>query len=30
MLENYIDFTYENEDLFFGINASIYETTARL
>ena len=28
MLENYIDFTYEKDDLFFGINASVYETTA--
>ena len=25
-LENSIDFTYEKEDLFFGFNASIYET----
>ena len=28
MLENFIDFTYEKDDLFFGINASVYETTA--
>ena len=25
-LENSIDYTYENEDLFFGFNTSIYET----
>ena len=25
-LENSIDFTYENDDLFFGFNSSIYET----
>ena len=25
-LENSIDFTYENDDLFFGFNSSVYET----
>ena len=25
-LENSLDFTYENDDLFFGFNSSIYET----
>jgi LPS-assembly protein len=25
-LENSVDFTYENDDLFFGFNSSIYET----
>ena len=26
LLENSIDFTHENDDLFFGFNASLYET----
>ena len=28
-LENSIDFTYQNDDLFFGFNSSIYETLKR-
>ena len=28
-LENSIDFTYQNDDLFFGFNSSVYETLKR-
>ena len=29
-LENSLDFTYENDDLFFGFNSSIYETLKKI